>query len=32
VEELIAEGSVDAQEIAEYAEVKTIKTLTVKGS
>lgn len=30
VEDLIAEGLVDPMEIAEHAEVKTIKTLTVK--
>ena len=31
VEDLVAEGLVDPLEIAEYAEIKTIKTLTVKG-
>ena len=31
VEKLIAEGLIDPSEIAEFAEVKTIKTLTVKG-
>lgn len=32
VETLIADGLIEPSEIAEYAEVKTIKTLTVKGN